>query len=344
MKEAMFYEKIENKKVRCHLCGWNSILPFGCIIEKDKTGICRVRKNIDGTLYSLIYDKISSMVVHEIERKPLYHFAPGTKAFSICTQGCNWRCKYCQNWALSQGEIYGEGITPKEIVKRAKESGSKGISYTFTEPIIFYELTYETSKIAKKEGLYTTYVTNGFISPEPIREISPYLDAVVVNFKGSGNLDFMKRYVGVPSIEPIYNALLEFKRNNIHIEITDLILPEVGDSKEDIRKLTIWIRDNLSPETPLHFLRFYPDYKVLDLPFTPIETLNEAYKIAKDEGMRYVYLGNVDDSRLNTYCPECGTLLIERKWMKLISIKLKDSRCPICGTSINIKGIEYANY
>jgi pyruvate formate lyase activating enzyme len=341
MKEAMFYETMKDKKVRCHLCGWDSILPRGCIIEPDKTGICRARKNVDGKLYSLVYEKISSMTVHEIERKPLYHFAPGTKAYSICTQGCNWRCKYCQNWRLSQGDIYGESIRPEEIVKRAKESGSEGLSYTFTEPIIFYELTYETSKIATKEGLYNTYVTNGFIRGEPIKKISPYLDAVVVNFKGSGNAEFMKKYVGVSSVEPVYHALLEFKRNNIHIEITDLLVPKVGDSTEDIKELTRWIRDNLSLETPLHFLRFYPNHKILDLPMTPMETLNEAYSIAKDEGMKYVYLGNVDDSRVNTYCPECNTLLIERRWMSMKNIKLKDSKCPECGASINIKGLEY---
>lgn len=330
----MFYEKLDNNKVRCHLCGWDSILPEGCIIKPGDTGVCGVRKNINGKLYSMVYDKISSTSIHEIERKPLFHFAPGTKAYSICTQGCNWKCKYCQNWRLSQGEIRGKSISPGELVKRAKESECAGMSYTFTEPTIFYELTYDTAKIASGEGLYNTYVTNGFINPEPIKKISSYLDAAVVNFKGSGNEEFMKKYVGVPSVEPVYRALVEFKRNNIHLEITDLLVPEYGDSFEDVKKLVEWIRDNLSPEIPLHFLRFYPHHKVLDLPRTPMETLDRAYRIAKDAGMKYVYLGNVDDERSSTYCPECNALLIERRWFSKVDIKLKDSRCPECKAEI----------
>ncbi|MCK4225941.1 AmmeMemoRadiSam system radical SAM enzyme [candidate division WOR-3 bacterium] len=341
MKEAMFYEKLKDNKVRCHLCGWDYVLPRGCIILPGKTGVCGVRKNISGTLYSLVYDKISSTAVHEVERKPLYHFAPGSLAYSICTQGCNWKCKYCQNWQLSQGEIIGEAISPEELVGRAKARGCQGLSYTFTEPTIFYELTYDTAKIAHKEGLYNTYVTNGYISPEPIQKIAPYLDAVSVNFKGSGDEEFLRNYIGIPSSEPVYRALKEFKKNNIHIEITNLLVPQVGDSMEKVEKLINWMKENLGVETPVHFLRFFPHHKVLDLPPTPIETLESAYKIARESGMQYVYLGNVPNERNNTYCPNCGVLLIKRGIMETIKIYLQDSICPECGEKINIKGVKW---
>ncbi|MCK4322666.1 AmmeMemoRadiSam system radical SAM enzyme [candidate division WOR-3 bacterium] len=341
MKEAMFYEKLKDGKVRCHLCGWDYVLPKGCIIPEGKTGVCGVRKNIDGTLYSLVYDKVSSEVVHEIERKPLYHFAPGSRAYSICTQGCNWKCKYCQNWHLSQGEIMGNAISPHELVKKAKLYGCEGLSYTFTEPTIFYELTYDTAKIAHEEGLYNTYVTNGYISPEPIKKITPYLDAVSVNFKGSGEEGFLRSYIGIPSPEPIFRALKEFKKNNIHIEITDLIVPLVGDSMGKVKELVKWIEENLGINTPIHFLKFFPHHKVTDLPPTPIEILEKAYRISKNMGMQYVYLGNVVDDRNNTYCSNCGTLLIEREIMETPKINLKDSNCPDCGETINIRGMNF---
>jgi len=341
MKEAMFYEKFKDGKVRCHLCGWDSVLPKGCIIQKGKTGVCDVRKNIDGILYSLVYDKVSSATVHKIERKPLYHFAPGSNAFSICTQGCNWKCKYCQNWNLSQGEIIGEAISPLKLVERAKAFNCEGLSYTFTEPTIFYELTYDTAKIAHEEGLYNTYVTNGYISPEPIKKIAPYLDAVSVNFKGSGEEGFLRSFVGIPSPQPIFRALKEFKKNDIHIEITDLLVPLVGDSLGKVKELVSWVNENLGKDTPIHFLRFFPHHKVTDLPPTPIEILEKAYKIAKDLGMQYVYLGNVSDERNNTYCPNCGELLIQRGIMETLEIKLEDSSCPECGEEINIRGEEW---
>lgn len=344
MKEAMFYEKLKDGKVRCHLCGWDDILPKGCIISESKTGVCGVRKNIDGILYSFVYDKVSSEAVHEIERKPLYHFAPGSKAYSICTQGCNWKCKYCQNWHLSQGKIAGQAISPQELVGRAKTYGCEGMSYTFTEPTIFYELTYDTARIAHKKGLYNTYVTNGFICPEPIKKIAPYLDAVSVNFKGSAEEGFLKSFIGITSSKPIFRALKEFKKNNIHIEITDLIVPMVGDSMGKVKELTLWIKDNLGEDTPIHFLRFFPHHKVADIPPTPLETLEKAFDIAKGLGMNYVYLGNVFNKRNNTYCPECGEILIKRGMMETLNINLKNSNCPACGKKINIKGMNWVKH
>jgi len=332
MKEAMFYEKLGESKVRCELCARN------CIIPEGKTGFCRVRKNIDGRLYSLVYDRINSATPNPIEKKPCYNFAPGSWTFSICTPGCNWRCKYCCNWIISQeSEIEGRKIAPEEIVQLAKNSGCQGISYTFTEPTIFYELSYDTAKLAHEEGLYNTWVTNGYTNPEPIKKISRYLDAATVDFKGSGDERFMRDFSSVPSTEPIYRALREYKKRGVHLEITDLIVPRVGDSMERVKELVGWIKENLGDETPIHFLRFFPTYRVRDIPETPLKTLEEAYDIAKAAGMKYVYLGNVSE-RNNTYCPNCNRLLIKRRWMETIEYKIRDGRCPYCGEEINIGG------
>ncbi|MEA3254517.1 MAG: AmmeMemoRadiSam system radical SAM enzyme [Candidatus Altiarchaeota archaeon] len=335
MKEAMFYEKIEDNKVRCGLCARN------CVIPEGGTGFCRVRKNIGGRLYSLVYDKVNSTTPNPIEKKPCYNFAPGSWAFSICTPGCNWRCKYCCNWSISQeSEIEGRGIAPEEIVQLARNSGCQGISYTFTEPTIFYELSYDTAKLAHKEGLYNTWVTNGYTNPEPIKEISRYLDAATVDFKGSGDEKFLQEFSAVPTPEPIYKALMEYKKQDVHIEITDLIVPRVGDSMEKVKELVEWIKENLGDETPIHFLRFFPTYQVRDIPETPLKTLEKAYDIAKAAGMKYVYLGNVAE-RNNTYCPNCKKLLIKRQGMGTIEYKLKEGKCPYCGEEINIRGVKW---
>jgi len=329
MKEAMFYEKLKDKKVHCRLCAFN------CVISDGEVGRCRVRKDIDGKLYSLVYDKVSTIVVNPIEKKPLYHFFPGSSCLSLSTVGCNWRCKFCCNWEISSaGEIEGEKKTPEEIVKMAIENGCQGLSFTFTEPTIFYELSYETAKIAHKKGLYNTWVSNGYTNKEPIRKIAPYLDAVTIDFKGSGEEKFLKEFSDVPSNKPIYEALKEYKKVGVHIEITDLIVPQIGDSMEELKKLVKWIRENLGEETPFHILKFFPTYLVRDLPMTPIETLEKAYEIAKSEGLKYVYLGNLEGEKNNTYCPKCGKLLIVRAMMETLENKIKKGKCPFCGKEI----------
>jgi len=329
MKEAMFYEKLKDKKVHCRLCAFN------CVISDGEVGRCRVRKDIDGKLYSLVYDKVSTIVVNPIEKKPLYHFFPGSSCLSLSTVGCNWRCKFCCNWEISSArEIAGEKVTPEEIVKMAIENGCQGLSFTFTEPTIFYELSYETAKIAHKKGLYNTWVSNGYTNKEPIRKIAPYLDAVTIDFKGSGEEKFLKEFSDVPSNKPIYEALKEYKKVGVHIEITDLIVPQIGDSMEELKKLVKWIRENLGEETPFHILKFFPTYLVRDLPMTPIETLEKAYEIAKSEGLKYVYLGNLEGEKNNTYCPKCGKLLIVRAMMETLENKIKKGKCPFCGKEI----------
>lgn len=332
MKEAKFYESSQGEKVQCQLCA------FKCTISEGNTGVCGVRENIEGKLKSLVYDKVSSTTPDPIEKKPANHFAPGSRTFSICTPGCNWRCKYCQNWMLSQKEPRGKEISPKEILKSAKESGCQGISYTYTEPTIFYELSYDTAKLAHDAGLYNTYVTNGYMTPKAIRKIAPYLDTATVDLKGSGDEEFLKKFSSVPSVEPIYQALLEYQRQGIHLEITDLLVPEMGDSMDKVRELVRWILDHLGAETPLHFLRFFPAYKVQDIPPTPLATLEEAYETATQMGMKHVYVGNIGGSKNDTFCPDCGKLLIKRRSMSTTQYNIENGHCPQCGHKINIKG------
>jgi pyruvate formate lyase activating enzyme len=334
-KEAMLYEQLPDRKVKCNLCARR------CAIAEDGVGFCRVRKNENGKLYSLVYAKAISACVDPIGKKPLSHFHPGALVMSIATIGCNFRCKFCDNWMISQEkDIKGHHFPPKEVVKATRDHGCLGISYTYTEPTIFFEYAYDTAQLAKEVGFFNTFVTNGYMTPEAVKTIAPYLDAATVDFKGGGDPEFYKTFSAVPSVEPIYESLKEMKRNDIHIEITNLVVPKIGDSMERIRELAAWIRDNLGRDTPLHLLRFHPDYQLTHIPSTPVSTLEEAYKTAKEEGLDYVYLGNVPGHPCeNTYCPNCNELLIKRFSFEIVKWNLtKDTRCPTCGHSIPIKG------
>ncbi|MCF7891007.1 AmmeMemoRadiSam system radical SAM enzyme [Candidatus Bipolaricaulota bacterium] len=334
MKEARFYEELEGEKVKCRLCPWN------CQISERERGVCGVRENREGKLYSLSYDNLKSGTTDPIEKKPLFNFAPGTRTYSICTPGCNWKCKYCQNWQLSQGSLNGKSVSPEEIVEAAKNSGARGISYTYTEPAIFYELAYETAKLAKEEGLYNTFVTNGYINPQPIKEIGPHLDAVTVDFKGSGDEEFLKEFAGVPSVDPVYTAIKEYRDQGVHVEITDLIVPRVGDSEAKIEQLVNWVRNNLGAGTPLHFLRFYPANEVQELPPTDVSKLEAAREIAESAGMEYVYLGNVRRNN-DTRCPSCGNKVVNRSAGRLMELDLKDGRCAQCWEEVGLAGLEW---
>jgi len=338
LHEAMLYEKLKDKKVKCNLCARR------CIINNGGTGFCLVRKNEDGKLYSLVYAKAISACVDPVEKKPLYHFNPGSSVMSIATIGCNFRCKFCDNWMISQEkQIQGRDFPPKDVVQAARDNGCQGITYTYTEPTIFFEYAYDTAKLARQVGFFNTFVTNGYMTPEAVKTIAPYLDAATVDFKGAGDPDFYRVFSAVPSVEPIFESLKEMRRNDIHVEITNLIVPKIGDSIEKIRELAVWIRDTLGKDTPFHLLRFHPDYQLTDIPSTPIETLEKAYTTAKEAGLNYVYAGNVPGHPYeNTYCPNCNELLIKRFSFQITKWNLtKDMRCPACGQQIPIKGKLY---
>lgn len=336
MKEALFYRKLKDA-IKCETCA------RGCVIAEGQVGFCRTRKNIKGKLYTLTYGKLCSIGVDPIEKKPLYMFAPGSHTLSISTVGCNFNCQFCCNWQIShESDIFGEDYKPKQLIDTMKKQGIQGLSYTYTEPTIFWEFAFDTAKLARKNGFYNTFVTNGYTTPKVIKHISRYLDAITLDFKGSANADFYKKFSAVPKVEPIFDALLAYKENKVYIEITDLIIPKVGDNLEDVRKLCKWIVENLGVETPFHILQFFPTYKLLDLPRTPLETLEKTYDIAKKEGLKYVYLGNVSHKTENTYCANCGELVIERTILGVTSFLLKkDLKCPKCGEKIPIYGTKW---
>ncbi|MEM3506210.1 MAG: AmmeMemoRadiSam system radical SAM enzyme [Candidatus Bathyarchaeia archaeon] len=335
LKESMLYEKLEDKKVKCNICGRRCFIPSGSL------GFCRVKKNEDGILISMNYGILCSAIVDPIEKKPLSHFHPGSSVLSIATIGCNFRCKFCDNWVISQEtKISGRYIEPEEIVKLAKEHDCQGISYTYTEPAIFFEYAYDTAKIAHEQGLFNTFVTNGYLTPEAIKTIAPFLDAATVDFKGGGDPSFYKTISAVPDVNPIYECLLEMKRNGIHIEITNLVIPKYGDSLNRVKELAIWIKENLGVDTPFHLLRFHPDYQLTDVPSTPIKTLERACEEAMKVGLNYVYIGNVPGHKYeNTYCPNCKELLVERFGFEINRWRLKEGNiCPRCDFNIAIKG------
>ncbi len=339
---AALWEPVEYRGrrgyVRCNLCARR------CIIAPGKYGVCGVRKNIGGRLYTLVYGLLTAMNIDPIEKKPLYHFEPGSSVLSISTVGCNFFCLFCQNWELSQSRLerglYGRYVEPEEVVAKALEYGADGIAYTYNEPTIFLEYVRDVAEIAKKHGLYNVMVTNGYLTPEAVDYIGPYMDGVTVDFKGSGNPEFYKRFMFVPDPSPIYDAILAMREKGWWIEITDLIVPKYGDREEDLRRLARWVVENLGEETPFHLLRFHPDYRLTNLPPTPVETLEKLAKAAMEEGLKHVFLGNVPGHPLeNTYCPRCGYPVIERRGFYIVAWRLtRDNRCPKCGYKLKIRG------
>jgi len=322
LKEALFYEKLPNKKVRCLLC------PRKCFISNNSTGFCRVRKNIEGKLYSLVHSRPCTVSIDPIEKKPLFHFLPGTKALSIATCGCNLTCSFCQNYEISQGEIFGEFISPEKVIDLAKKYEVKIIAYTYTEPTVFYEYCLDIMKLAKKENLKNVFISNGYINRDPIRKIAPYLDAVNIDVKGEEKVYSALSHA---SLKPVLESVLEFKKTKVWIEITSLIIPGYNDSKKWIDDLSAWIKNNLGPETPLHLSRFYPAYKLTNIEPTKISILKKLYKESK-KNLKHVYLGNVFDWKYeSTYCPKCENLVIRRQGYE---VDFNGSKCKKCGTNI----------
>ena len=333
LKKAVLWEPCEDKKVRCKLCSHR------CVIDDGKLGRCCVRKNIDGALYSLTYDKVCSANPDPIEKKPLFHFQPGTRSFSVATMGCNFRCEFCQNWQISQaaierGQIAGEPITPAQIVEGAVRNGCKSIAYTYTEPTVFMELCNDCGRLAKERGLTNVFVSNGYETKEAIDFAANWLDGINVDLKAFGE-DYYKRLCKA-RLQPVLDTISYIaKETNIWLEITTLLVPGEHDSDDELKRLAEFIVSNAGPDVPWHISRFHPQYKYLDSLPTPLDSLERAYEIGQSAGLHYVYLGNVPGSKTeSTFCYNCGRMLIERIGYKIAVNNIQESRCPDCGTEI----------
>ena len=332
MKEAMYYEKLSSGKVRCNLCR------FRCLIADGHRGICAVRENRGGTLFSLVYGKAVAEHVDPVEKKPLYHFLPGTLTYSIATAGCNFRCLHCQNYTISQihhetQKISGVDLPPELVVERALKAGCRSISYTYTEPTIFYEYAYETAKLARSAGLKNIFVTNGYITAEALSGIAPYLDAANIDLKGFSERFY--REVVHAMLQEVLESIREYKRLGIWTEITTLIIPNWNDSDEEITGIARFIAGVLGVDTPWHLTQFYPTYKLVDQPRTPRQTLQRARRIGLEAGLRHVYEGNVPGSGgENTLCSGCGAAVIRRFGFKIEENRLAGGSCPVCRTPL----------
>jgi pyruvate formate lyase activating enzyme len=325
MKEAMFYTALDGNKVKCFLCAHK------CIIAEGKRGLCAVRENMDGKLYSLVYGKIISMNVDPIEKKPLFHFCPSSTSFSIATVGCNFKCRHCQNFELAQyprshDDISGHNVTPDQIVDAAERAECKSISYTYTEPTIFFEFAYDCAKLAHERGIKNVFVSNGYTSTEATNVIAPFLDGNNIDLKGDD--EFYKKICGA-RLQPVLDTIRLMKKLGVWVEITTLIIPSYNDSEECLNNIIDFIL-SVDNAMPWHVSQFYPTYKLLDQPRTAIETLRRAREMGLKKGLKYVYEGNVPGEGFeNTYCSECGELLIERFGYNTSS-KIISGRCFKC--------------
>lgn len=331
MKEAMLYNALPEKKVSCFLCNHR------CDIVNSKFGICGVRQDREGKLYTHVYGEVIAAHVDPIEKKPLYHFLPGTTSFSVATIGCNFRCPFCQNWQISQVSkrkeqgLSGQKLLPEDVVYAAKNYGCRSISYTYTEPTIFFEYAYETAKLAKKEGLANVFVTNGYMTPEALETIKPYLDACNVDLK-SFREEFYKE-ICKAHLQPVLDSIRLMKKLNIWVEVTTLVVPDENDGEEELRNIARFIAET-DPDIPWHISRFHPNYKYTDTRATPLETLRKACSIGKREGLRYIYVGNVLGESEDTLCPSCGETIIRRHGFSISGYKVKDSACASCGKHV----------
>jgi pyruvate formate lyase activating enzyme len=331
--EAILYEKADGGAVDCRLCSHR------CHIADGKTGVCRVRQNRGGTLYSLVYGRLVARHLDPIEKKPLYHFLPGTTAYSIATPGCNFRCAFCQNWQISQ---VGEApvlrslpfVPPEEVVADAVAHHAAGISYTYTEPTIFMEYALDCARLARQRGLKNSFVTNGFQSPEAVEAMAGLIDAANVDLKAFSDAFYRTQCRG--RLQPVLDSIVAMHGAGIHVEVTTLLVPGANDSEEELRGLAGFLA-GVSPDLPWHISRFHPDYKATDLPPTPVETMQLAERVGREAGLHFVYLGNVfTEDGQNTRCPGCGQVLIRRMGFSRPTVRLTGPRCPQCGRTVPV--------
>jgi pyruvate formate lyase activating enzyme len=330
-KEALLFNSETENAVTCNLCAHR------CYIPEGREGICKVRENRAGVLYTLVYDRVISANIDPVEKKPLFHFLPGSEVFSIATVGCNFHCRYCQNWEISQlprlraGAVPGEKITPPEIIESALEAGCKSIAYTYTEPTIFFELAYDTAKLAVGAGLKNIFVTNGYMTPEALRLIAPCLHAVNIDLKGFD--DKRHRRMSGAKLQPVLDSIRLAKELGIWLEVTTLVVPAHNDSDDELRQIALFLKD-VDCDIPWHLSAFFPAYKMMEVDPTDRETLLRAWQIGKDAGLRHVYCGNLPALHEDTICPHCNKCLIQRIGFAVASNRLEQGRCPSCHTVI----------
>ncbi len=332
--EAYLYEPLEDTRVKCNLCSHR------CVIKDGRRGKCSVRENQAGKLHTLVYGKVIARHVDPIEKKPLFHFLPGTLSYSIATVGCNFRCRFCQNADIAQmptdhkGVIMGDTVTPQEVVAAAEKSACQSISYTYTEPTVFFEFAYDTAKIAHRRGIRNVFITNGYMTAEALEMINPYLDAANVDLKAFTDR-YYKELCGA-RLKHVQETLKRMKDYGIFVEVTTLIVTGLNDDSAELEELAAFIAHDLGADTPWHISRFHPTYQLTDRAATPLKTLTKAREIGLEAGLKYVYTGNVPgNSGENTFCPGCGKIVIERWGFQIGSLRIKEGRCALCGAEID---------
>jgi len=329
-KLSPYFTPLPGGEIQCELC------PKRCRVGKGQRGFCRVRENRDGKYYSLVYGNPCAIHLDPIEKKPFFHVLPTTTSFSLATAGCNLQCKFCQNWEISQAspeDLYNHDVPPELIVKKAREMGARSVAYTYVEPTIFYEYMVDIGELVKKAGLLNVCHSNGFINPEPLRNLCKTMDAANIDLKGYSE-DFY-REVCSGELQPVLEALKIYRKEKVHLEITNLMIPTKNDDMSVLGEMCLWIKKELGSETPIHFSRFYPLYKLKSLPPTPVSTLEKARSIALSAGLEYVYIGNVPGHEgENTFCPKCKKMVIKRAGYMVGEVHLKNGKCKFCGKPI----------
>ena len=330
LHEAMFYRTLADDQVQCQLCFRQ------CVVAEGRLGFCRNKKNIGGKYYTKVYAKPGALQMDPIEKEPAFHMLPGGTILCTGTASCNNRCKFCQNWELSQktiDQMFTMDASPAQVVELALEAGCDAVSFTYNEPTVFYEFMYDIARLAREQGLRSLFHTNGSMNPEPLLALLEHMDAVTVDLKAFTE-EFYSR-VSSSALWPVLRTLTTIRKAGKHLEIVNLVVPTLNDDLDDMRRMCVWIRDNLGDETPLHFTRFFPAYKLQRLPPTPVETLEAAAKVADEEGLQYVYIGNVPGHERNsTFCPQCGEEIISRIHFAVLSLDVEEGRCRFCGQAI----------
>jgi len=328
--EARYYEKLADKKVHCLLC------PRGCRIEDGGRGHCRVRENRGGALYSLVYAQPCALHLDPIEKKPFFHVLPGTQALSLATVGCNLECKFCQNWQISQSkpeDVETRYTAPSRIVEQAASAGAPAIAYTYGEPVVFTEYVQDIAALARAKKIRSVVVSNGYLNRKPLLDLCGLVDAIKIDLKAFDETYY--RDICGAALRPVLDTILAIRAQGTWLELVYLVVPTLNDSPAKIKEMARWIASNLGPDVPLHFSRFFPNFRLANLPPTPVSTLDAAYDLCRSEGLSYVYVGNVPGHKAeHSYCPKCSKSVITRNGYRIERIDLRDGRCRFCGQAI----------